>query len=221
MMLLWPPMANEKHKKILDVLKKTYPRARIALNFKDMWQLLVVVILSAQCTDERVNKISPDLFKKFKSIKDFANCKIGDLEKAIYSTGFYKAKAKNIKGAAKMILEKFKGKVPSEMDDLLKIPGVARKTANVILWVAYGKNEGMVVDTHVCRISGLLGFVPMKMAKKKDAVGIEKMLMKIVPKKDWGNFSMQVVHHGRKICVARKPKCEICTLNKLCPSAKI
>jgi endonuclease-3 len=165
--------------------------------------------------------ISPALFKRFKTARDFAECDIGELEKLIYSTGFYRAKAKNIKGAAEMIVKKFGGKMPSNMEDLLKLPGVARKTANVILWVGFGKNEGVCVDTHVCRISGLWKFVPMKMAEKKEAVKIEKELMKIVPRKDWGDFSLRVVDHGRKVCVARRPKCEICTLNKVCPSSRV
>jgi endonuclease-3 len=158
---------------------------------------------------------------KFKTVKDFAGAKLSELEKLIYSTGFYRAKAKNIKGAAEKILKDFHGNVPSEMNDLLKLPGVARKTANVILWVGYGKNEGVCVDTHVCRIAGLWHFVPKKMAEKKEAVKIEQELMKIVPQKDWGNFSLRVIDHGRKICVARKPKCEICPLNQVCPSARI
>jgi len=206
-------------KKILSILNKTYPAPKIALDFGDVWQLLVVVILSAQCTDKRVNIISPALFARFKSAKDFADCDLKELEKLIYSTGFYKAKARNIRAAAKMVIEKFVGEVPPRMEDLIKLPGVARKTANIISWVGYGKNEGVAVDTHVARIVGLWGFVPMKMSKKKDAVKIEKELMKIVPKNDWGKFSLRVVDHGRKICVARKPKCEICPLNKVCPSS--
>jgi endonuclease-3 len=206
---------------ILRILNKTYPRPKIALGFGDVWQLLVVVILSAQCTDKRVNMISPALFARFKTVKDFAECKLGELEKLIYSTGFYRAKAKNIKGAARMIEEKFGGEVPPTMEDLLKLPGVARKTANVILWVGYCKIGGVCVDTHVCRIAGLWHFVPKKMADKKDALNIEKELMKIVPQKDWGDFSMRVIDHGRKICIARKPKCEICPLNQVCPSAFI
>lgn len=202
-------------------MNKTYPKPKIALNFGGVWQLLVVVILSAQCTDKRVNIVSPALFAKFKTVKDFAGAKLSELEKLIYSTGFYRAKAKNIKGAAEKILKDFHGNVPSEMNDLLKLPGVARKTANVILWVGYGKNEGVCVDTHVCRIAGLWHFVPKKMAEKKEAVKIEQELMKIVPQKDWGNFSLRVIDHGRKICVARKPKCEICPLNQVCPSARI
>jgi len=206
--------------KVLEILKKTYPKAKIALDFGDNFQLLVAVILSAQCTDVRVNKITPELFKKYPNIKSFSEARISELEQKIYSTGFYKNKAKNIKGAAQKILQDFNGKVPDNMEDLLKLPGVARKTANVILNVAYGKNEGIVVDTHVARISGLLGLCSMKDSKAKNAVKIEKDLMGLIPRKDWGKFSFMIVEHGRKICIARKPKCGECTLNKICPSAR-
>jgi len=210
---------EERALEVIKLLKKEYPGAKIALKFKSVFQLLVVVILSAQCTDERVNKISPDLFKKFPSIKDFAEADLMDLEKSIYSAGFYKNKAKNIKGAAKMIMDDFKGKVPDSMDDLLKLPGVARKTANVILESGFGKIAGITVDTHVIRLSGLLGFVPAKLQKAKNAVKIEQELMKIVPRKDWGKISHLLIWHGRRICIARSPKCKDCVLNKICPSA--
>jgi len=208
-------------KEILSILKKTYPHSKIALNFGDTFQLLVAVILSAQCTDVRVNKITPELFKKYPTVKSFANSTTEQLEQKIYSTGFYKNKAKNIQGAAQKIIQDFNGKVPDNMEDLLKLPGVARKTANVILSAAYGKNEGIVVDTHVARISGLLGLCSMKDSKAKKAVKIEKELMTLIPRADWGKFSFMVVDHGRKICIARRPKCKECSLNKICPSAKI
>lgn len=204
---------------VIEILKKTYPEAKIALKFGDKFQLLVAVILSAQCTDKRVNMVTPALFKRFPRIGDFARCDINELEKLIYSTGFYKNKAKNIKAAAVKILSEFGGKMPNTMADLLKLPGVARKTANVILSNGFGKNEGIVVDTHVCRVSGLLGLVPMKLSKAKNAVKIEQKLMKIVPKEDWGDFSHLLIAHGRNICVARRPKCKVCPLNKICPSA--
>ena len=207
--------------KVLGILKKTYPKSKIALDFGDTFQLLVAVILSAQCTDVRVNKITPALFKKYPTVKSFSSASLPELEQKIYSTGFYKNKAKNIKGAAQKVIQDFNGKVPDNMVDLLKLPGVARKTANVILSVAYGKNEGIVVDTHVARISGLLGLCSMKDSKSKNAVRIEKDLMGLIPRKDWGRFSFMVVDHGRKICVARKPKCRECSLNKICPSAKV
>jgi len=179
------------------------------------------VILSAQCTDERVNKVSPPLFKRFAGVEDFAECDLGELEKLIYSTGFYKNKAKNIKGAARMIVNEFGGKVPCDMENLLKLPGVARKTANIILGVGYGKKEGVVVDTHVIRLSGLLGLVSEKLMKSKNAVKIEQELMKIVPKHDWGRISLLLIRHGRRICIARRPKCGECKLNKICPSSRV
>ncbi len=205
----------------IKILKKEYPSPTIELNYEGVFQLLVAVILSAQCTDERVNKVTPDLFKRYPKVKDFAESNIEELEKLIYSTGFYKNKAKNIKAAAIMICADFNEKVPNNMEDLLKLPGVARKTANVILSAGFGKNEGIVVDTHVCRLSGRLGWVDMELSKKKKAVKIENKLMKIIPKKDWGKIAYLLILHGRKICVARKPKCKICPLNKICPSADI
>lgn len=207
-------------KEIIGILNKDYPKAKIALNFNNIFELLVVVILSAQCTDKRVNLISPALFKYFPSVKSFAKCYIQKLEKYIYSTGFYKNKAKNIKAAAEMIIKNFDGKVPSKMNDLLKLPGVARKTANVILSSGFGQNEGIVVDTHVIRLSGLLGLVSFKLWKTKNAVKIEQELMEIVPKPYWGKISHLLVSHGRKICIAKSPKCGICHLNKICPSSK-
>ena len=206
---------------IISILKKTYPDATIALNFGNTWQLLVAVILSAQCTDVRVNIVTPPLFKKFPTVEDFNNCKIEDLEKMIYSTGFYRSKAKNIKGAARMIVDKFGVEVPSTMNELLKLPGVARKTANVVLNAGFGKSEGVVVDTHVIRISGKLKLVPSKFVKVKNAVKIEEKLMKIIPKKEWPIISHLLIFHGRNICIARKPNCKDCPLNKLCPSASI
>lgn len=204
---------------VISILKKSYPDARIALNFGDNFQLLVAVVLSAQCTDERVNKVTPALFKRYPTVRDFAGADLSELEKLIYSTGFYKNKAKNIRGAAKKVVEEFKGKVPSAMDDLLTLPGVARKTANVILHTAFGIEEGVVVDTHVIRLSGRLGLVSPTVAKSKNAVKIEKELMEVIPKKDWGDISMLLILHGRNSCMARKPNCQDCPLNKMCPSA--
>lgn len=206
---------------IIEGLKKEYPDAGIELNFGNKFQLLVAVILSAQCTDVRVNKVTPPLFKKYPGVRDFAECKIGDLEKMIFSTGFYKNKSKNIRAAAGKILSDFDGEVPGTMEGLLGLPGVARKTANVILNEAFDVSEGIVVDTHVIRISGLLGLVRKKLSKAKNAVKIEAELMKIVPKKDWRNISHLLIWHGRRICIARKPKCEVCPLNKICPSSTV
>lgn len=204
---------------ILEELEKEYPKAKIALNYGTNWQLLVAVILSAQCTDERVNKTTPALFEKFPEVEGFARAEQEDIEQLIYSTGFYKAKAKNIKGAAEKIVNEFGGKVPDEMDDLLKLPGVARKTANVVLSAAFGKQEGIVVDTHVARLSGRLGLVSEKLSKAKNAVKIEQELMEQIPRNKWGKFAHQLIWHGRKVCIARKPKCDKCVLNKVCPSA--
>ncbi len=206
--------------KITSILKKHYPDAKIALDFRSVWELLVVVVLSAQCTDVRVNKISPALFKKFPKIKDFARANLSDIEQLIYSTGFYKNKAKNIKLAAEKIVKDFGGKVPNKMKDLLKLPGIARKSANVILGDGFGKPEGITVDTHVIRLSGLIGLTDAKLSKTKNAVKIEQELMKIVPKKDWGIFSHLLVSHGRRICIARKPKCEECPIRRLCDYGK-
>jgi endonuclease-3 len=204
---------------IIKILKKKYPDAKIALNFGNLFQLLVAVVLSAQCTDVRVNKITPALFKKFPDAEAFAKAKIGDLEKMIYSAGFYKNKAKNIKAAAIVVVADFGGKLPENMDGLLGLPGIARKSANVILEAGFGKVEGITVDTHVCRVSGMLGLVDKKLSQNKNALKIEQILMKKVPRKDWGIFPHLLVFHGRQICVARCPKCGVCPLNKICPSA--
>ena len=205
---------------IIKILKKAYPGTTIALKFGNLFQLLVAVQLSAQCTDERVNKVTPSLFKQFPGVKNFAECNVGELERLIYSTGFYRNKARNIRASAVKILANFGGKVPDNMKDLLSLPGVARKTANVILSAGFGRSEGIVVDTHVARLTGRLGFVSMKLSKAKNAVKIEQELMGLVPREDWGIFSYLMITHGRRICVARTPKCRICVLNKICPSAE-
>jgi len=206
---------------IIEILEKTYPDAKIELNFGDTFQLLVAVILSAQCTDVRVNQVTPALFEKLPDAKAFSDATLDEIEKFIYSTGFYRAKAKNIKGAAEKIIKDFGGKVPNKMNELLTLPGVARKTANVVLSSGFGKDEGIVVDTHVARVSGKLGLVPKKLAIQKNAVKIEQELMKIVPKSKWGKFSHMIVWHGRRICFARKPNCKGCPLNKICPSSEV
>ena len=200
-------------KKIIKILKKGHSDAKIALKFKNIWQLLVAVILSAQCTDVRVNKVTPGLFKKYKSISDFAEADKKEFERDIYSTGFYRNKAKGIIGSAKRILSEFNGAVPDTMDELTSLPGVGRKTANVILSSGFGKTTGIVVDTHVIRLSGRLGLTRNIKPEK-----IESDLMKLVPKNDWAVFSHLLILHGRKICNARKPLCGDCALNKLCPS---
>ena len=202
---------EEKIKEIIRRLKEAYPEAKIALNFKNPLQLLVATILSAQCTDERVNKVTSELFEKYKTAKDFAETPLEELANDIRSTGFYQQKAKYIKEACKIIVEKYGGEVPRSMDELLELPGVARKTANIVLSNAYGIVEGIPVDTHVSRLSQRLGLV-----KSKDPVKIERELMEIVPKEEWFSFPYLLQAHGRAICTARKPKCEECFLKDLC-----
>jgi endonuclease-3 len=198
--------------KVLEGLKKLYPDAHCELNFKTPLQLLVATILSAQCTDKRVNWVTPALFKKYPNAKAFANAEPQDVETLIHSTGFFRAKAKSIIGACKRIVEAFGGEVPSSMDELLMLRGVARKTANVILGTAFGKAEGVVVDTHVIRLSHRLGLSRQKTPEK-----IESDLMKQFPQKDWIFLSHALVWHGRRVCFARSPNCAGCALNKICP----
>lgn len=206
---------KQKILKIIELLNKEYPNTRTALKYKNPLEMLVSTMLSAQCTDARVNMVTKDLFKKYKKPKDYANIDLAELENDIRSTGFYKNKAKNINSACKIIVEKFNSKVPSTMDDLLTLPGVARKTANIVLWNSYGIISGIAVDTHVKRLSYLLG-----LTKNKDPGKIEKDLMEITPKKDWAHLTNLLIEHGRNVCIARRPKCEICVLKELCPSAK-
>ena len=207
--------AKERIGDIIIILRKNYPATCTALNFETPLQILVATILSAQCTDERVNMITPALFKKYPSAKAFANTKQEDLEKEIRSTGFFRNKAKSIIGAAKRICGEFGGEVPDTMEELLTLPGVARKTANIVLSSAFKKAEGIAVDTHVKRLSERLGLSAQQAPEK-----IEKDLMALVPKKDWLDFNYLLVNHGRAICIARKPKCPECPLKNLCPSAK-
>ena len=202
---------KEKAKEVIKRLKKAYPDAKIALNFKNPLQLLVATILSAQCTDERVNEVTKELFKKYKTAEDFANADLEELAEDIKSTGFYRQKAQYIKSACKILVEKYNGEVPKTMEELLELPGVARKTANIVLSNAYGIVEGIPVDTHVRKVSGRLGLVKSKQPEK-----MEKELMEIIPKKDWFIFPYLVQAHGRKICLGKKPKCEECILKDLC-----
>jgi endonuclease-3 len=207
-------MADDKAIEILALLKKEYPEIKIALHYSNPLELLIATILSAQCTDKQVNAVTKKLFAKHRTAQDFAGISQEELEKEIYSTGFYRNKAKNIIAACKIIVNEYSSKVPDTMEELLKLPGVARKTANIVLSVAFGKVEGMAVDTHVKRLSGRLG-----LTAHTDPEKIEKDLLKIIPKKDWDIFSLLLINHGRKICTSRKPLCEKCILNKLCPSA--
>jgi endonuclease-3 len=202
--------------KIISILKKEYPGFTTALLHANPLQLLVSTILSAQCTDARVNIVTKTLFKKYKIASDYANADLKEFEQEIRSTGFYRNKAKNVIGAAKMIIDKFKGKVPDSMEELIQLPGVARKTANIVLSHGYGKIEGIAVDTHVRRVSFRLG-----LTKNEDPVKIERDLMNITPKKEWAHLSDLLIAHGRAICAAGKPKCPECVLGSLCPSKKL
>jgi len=207
-------MADDKANEILALLKNEYPEVKIALHYSNPLELLIATILSAQCTDKQVNAVTKKLFTKYRTAQDFVGISQEELEKEIYSTGFYRNKAKNIIGACKIIISEYNSKVPDTMEELLKLPGVARKTANIVLSSGFGKVEGMAVDTHVKRLSGRLG-----LTAHTDPEKIEKDLLKIIPKNDWDLFSLLLINHGRKVCAARKPLCEKCILNRLCPSA--
>lgn len=208
--------ARERVKQLIKVWPKVYPDAHTELNFKTPLELLIATILSAQCTDKRVNMVTPALFKKYRSAKDYADAPPGELETAIKSTGFFNSKAKSIRGATATIAEEFGGKVPSSMEELRELPGVGRKTANVVLGNAFGINEGIVVDTHVIRLSERLG-----LTRQKDPEKIEQDLMKLVPQKYWAIWSHWLIWHGRRRCFARKPDCANCEVFKLCPSGKV
>ena len=207
--------ARERVKELIKVWPKVYPDAHTELDFKTPLELLIATILSAQCTDKRVNMVTPHLFKKYRSAKDYANAAAGELENAIRSTGFFNSKAKSIRGATSTIAEKFGGKVPDSMEKLRELPGVGRKTANVVLGNAFGKNEGIVVDTHVIRLSQRLG-----LTKNKDPEKIEQDLMKLVAQKYWAIWSHWLIWHGRRRCFARKPECAKCEVFKLCSSGR-
>jgi endonuclease-3 len=205
--------AAERVKKIWPILNKTYPEAHIALKFNNPLELLIATILSAQCTDTRVNIVTKDLFKKYRGARQWADAELKQIEADIKSTGFYHNKAINIKGACKMIIEKFGGKVPGTMQELLELPGVGRKTANVILGNAFGV-PGVVCDTHVIRLSRRL-----QLSENRDPTKLEFDLMQIVPKKNWLLFSDLLIWHGRNICKARRPQCEACPTDRHCPAA--
>ena len=208
-------MTRKRVKDIIRILKDTYPDSHTPLKHKNPFQLLVATILSAQCTDKRVNKITPVLFKKYKTISAFARVKQSKLEKDIHSTGFYRNKAKNIIATSGKIIKEFKGKVPGEMAKLITLPGVARKTANIVLSSSFKKAEGIAVDTHVKRLSERIG-----LSKEKNAQKIERDLMNMVPREEWLYFNYLLVEHGRKTCMARRPLCNNCAIKKLCSSAK-
>lgn len=196
---------------ILDGLDKLYPNVTCALTHRSPWELLVATILSAQCTDKRVNEVTPGLFRKYPTIADFANVSQEELANDIRSTGFFNNKSKSVIGAARRIQNDFHGEIPRNIDDLLTVPGAARKTANVVLGTAFGIASGVVVDTHVHRISRRLD-----LTKNDDPVSIERDLMKVIPQDRWILFSHQVIHHGRSLCAARKPRCAECLLDPIC-----
>lgn len=206
---------TQKHaSKILNILKKEYDTPATALEHRNPLEMLVSTILSAQCTDARVNIVTKDLFKKYRTAKDYTNADTKTFEQEIWSTGFYKNKAKNIIAAAKIIVSDFGGEVPRTMDELVTLPGVGRKTANIVLSEGYGIIDGIAVDTHVTRVSFRLG-----MTKNTDPVKIEQDMIQIVPKKEWRNISNLLIFHGRKACSAKRPFCSKCMLNKICPNA--
>ena len=200
----------------LPILKQTYPAAKCSLDFGNPLQLLVATILSAQCTDERVNAVTKTLFKKYRSAKDYASASQEELEKDIQSTGFYRNKAKSLRGMAQSLVDSHRGQVPQTMDELTALAGVGRKTANVVLGNAFHQNVGVVVDTHVTRVSNRLGLTDHLV----DAVKIEQDLVRIVPQEEWTMWSHLLIHHGRAICQARKPRCEVCPLLPHCPAGQ-
>ncbi len=203
-------------KKIIARLKREYPDAICALHHKSALELVVATILSAQCTDARVNMVTPHLFAKYRTAADYAAADPRVLEQEIQSTGFFRNKTKSIIGMAQALVERHGGEVPQTMEELTALPGVGRKTANVILGTWFKKNEGIVVDTHVQRITGLL-----KLRRQDDPVKIEQELMTIVPREDWTWFSHTLIQHGRQVCIARRPRCAECVLNRLCPSSTV
>ncbi|MFH7242783.1 MAG: endonuclease III [Spirulina sp.] len=208
------PPKKQRALEILRRLKELYPEAPCSLDFETTLQLMVATILSAQCTDERVNKVTPALFAAYPNVYAFAEADLADLEGLIKSTGFYRNKAKNIRAACQRIVTEYSGEVPNTMDDLLTLAGVARKTANVVLAHGFGINAGVTVDTHVKRLTNRLG-----LTQHSDPIKIERDLMKLLPQPDWENWSIRLVYHGRAVCMARSPNCRDCTLADLCPSA--
>ena len=211
-----PAERRARVRTIIRRLKREFPDAKCALDHTSPLELLVATILSAQCTDVRVNMVTPALFAKYRSAADYAAADPQVFEKEIQSTGFFRNKTKSILGMAQGLLERHDGRVPDTMDELVALPGVGRKTANVVLGNAFGKNEGVVVDTHVQRLSGLL-----QLTKERTPEKIERDLMTLVPRNDWTIFSHLLILHGRKTCIARRPRCEVCTINRWCPSSSV
>jgi endonuclease-3 len=205
---------KQRTAKIIELLEKQFPTAKTALNYNTPLELLVATMLSAQTTDVRVNIVTQSLFKKFRSVKDYADAPIEELEEDIHSTGFYHNKARNLKACCQLLVEKFGGQVPRTMEELVELPGVARKTANIVLYHAFGVTAGVAVDTHVMRLSQRLG-----LTQQKDQNKIEQDLMAITPKEKWMPLTDVLVLHGRQVCTAKKPHCHVCVLNEICPSA--
>jgi endonuclease III len=212
------PMATKKQERALDIvsrLKRMYPKAKCTLDFTNPFELLIATMLSAQSTDARVNIVTKSLFRKYPNAQAFANATQPEMERDVRQTGFFRNKARAVIAASKVLVEKHGGEVPQTMEELTALPGVGRKTANVVLGNAFNKPVGIVVDTHVARVSGRLG-----LTAHSDAEKIEQDLMKLIPPKEWTVFSHRLIQHGRQICIARKPKCSECQLNELCPSAE-
>lgn len=207
---------KERATEILDRLHQEYPEARTALTFRSPYELLVATILSAQCTDERVNKVTPGLFRKYPAPEDLAGAKREELEDMIRSTGFFRNKTKSLLGMSNAVVDRFGGAIPGTMDDLITLPGVGRKTANVVLGNAFGRDEGVVVDTHVARLSQRLG-----LTRRSDPVRIEQDLMKLYPRGEWTGLAHALIFHGRAACKAQKPRCEACVVSDLCPSSRV
>jgi endonuclease-3 len=205
---------KERVTKVIELLEKQYPDAKTALNYTTPLEMLVATMLSAQTTDERVNIVTKSLFQKYRRPEDYASVDIKELEQDIRSTGFYHNKARNLQNAAKLLVEKYHSQVPKTMDELLELPGVARKTANIVLYNSYGVTAGIAVDTHVRRVSGRLG-----LTESEDPANIEQDLMAITPKGKWMKLTDLLIFHGRQVCCARKPNCMGCVLNKICPCA--
>lgn len=210
-----PKALKEQANKVLEALKLRYPKIETHLVHTNPWELMVATVLSAQCTDARVNKVTPILFARWKTPKELATASQEDVEEVVHSTGFYHNKAKNLIAAAKLIDNKFNGEVPRTMVELITVPGVARKTANVVLFGAYGQNEGLAVDTHVKRITHRLG-----LTTNTDPIQVEKDLMAIFPQEEWGNVNHRLVWFGRHVCDARKPQCELCEMETFCPKTE-
>jgi endonuclease-3 len=205
---------KQRAAKIIELLEKQFPNAKTALNYSNPLEILVATMLSAQTTDERVNIVTQNLFKKYRTPEDYANVEIKELEQDIRSTGFYHNKARNLKKCCQLLIEKYNSQVPKTMEEMLELPGVARKTANIVLYYAYGIISGVAVDTHVRRVSQRLG-----LTQHEDPAKIEMDLMQITPKEKWMKLTDLLIFHGRQVCIARKPTCETCVLNKICPSA--